>query len=188
MQFICTLTFTSFHLPSHTSPSLPPLYLTLTHHPHLLPLPSPLTLTPSFSLFTSHCPFCSESSVIGFYKMMQSLSRGDAIFRYLDIVLTLSMYAIHYYEVMVRTHLYVYLCVCVCTCVCSVCTYVCSVHVCVYLCVPVCTCTCMHMIMCVRTYVSTCVCSTYMYMYVHLCTHVPVYIHVYRVPSLTGKR
>jgi len=44
----------------------------------------------------------SEMKVSYYYNMMRSLSRGDAIIKYLEIILSLPMYSVHYFEVKVR--------------------------------------------------------------------------------------
>ena len=54
--------------------------------------------------------FPSENAVVQYYRMMQNLSRGEAIIKYLEIIQSLPMFAMHYFEVKV--------CVCVCVCVC----------------------------------------------------------------------
>ena len=53
--------------------------------------------------------FPSENAVVQYYRMMQNLSRGEAIIKYLEIIQSLPMFAMHYFEVKV--------CVCVCVCV-----------------------------------------------------------------------
>ena len=88
----------------------------------------------------------SESAVVQYYRMMQNLSRGEAIIKYLEIIQSLPMFAMHYFEVKV--------CVCVCVCVCGcvgmcvcvgVCVYMCvCVYVCVHVHVRVCACVCVH--------------------------------------------
>ena len=40
--------------------------------------------------------------MLHYYRMMVSLSRGDAIFKYLEIIQTLPMYSMHYFDVKVR--------------------------------------------------------------------------------------
>ncbi|KAL5475148.1 hypothetical protein EMCRGX_G027211 [Ephydatia muelleri] len=55
-------------------------------------------------LFKSCSVQSCESAVVEFYKMMQTYSRGEAIFKYLEIVLSLPMYAIHYYDVKWAPH------------------------------------------------------------------------------------
>ena len=67
--------------------------------------------------------------------MMQTYSRGEAIFKYLEIVLSLPMYAIHYYDVKVRTLsmlvtcvfccVYMRVCICVSKVRCLLCVCVC---------------------------------------------------------------
>ncbi len=48
-------------------------------------------------------PGChSEERVNYYYCMMRSLSRGDAILKYLEIIQSLPMYSVHYFEVKVR--------------------------------------------------------------------------------------
>ena len=56
-----------------------------------------------FFFFTipSPPPPLSEAMVIRYYKMLEKLTRGEAIFRYLDIVQSLHMYSYHYFEVKV---------------------------------------------------------------------------------------
>ena len=43
----------------------------------------------------------SEGEVVRYYRMMQNLSRGEALFKYLEIIQSLPMYTIHYFEVKV---------------------------------------------------------------------------------------
>ena len=62
------------------------------------------------ALFTLTLSFPSENAVVQYYRMMQNLSRGEAIIKYLEIIQSLPMFAMHYFEVKV--------CVCVCVCVC----------------------------------------------------------------------
>lgn len=44
----------------------------------------------------------SEDRVLYYYRLFRSLSRGDAIIKYLEIILSLPMYSMHYFEVKVR--------------------------------------------------------------------------------------
>jgi len=39
--------------------------------------------------------------VVRYYRMMQNLSRGEAIIKYLEIIQSLPMFAMHYFEVKV---------------------------------------------------------------------------------------
>ena len=43
----------------------------------------------------------SEDQVLRHYKLFAKFSRGEAIFRYLEIVQSLRMYSYHYFEVKV---------------------------------------------------------------------------------------
>jgi hypothetical protein len=42
-----------------------------------------------------HC----EKEIVDYYRMMKSYSRGDAVIRYLEIIATLPMYSMHYFNV-----------------------------------------------------------------------------------------
>ena len=39
--------------------------------------------------------------MLKYYRLMRTLSCGEAIFKYLEIILTLPMYSVHYFEVKV---------------------------------------------------------------------------------------
>ena len=58
------------------------------------PLFSSFILSPSPSLI-------SEKEIVDYYRMMKSYSRGDAVIRYLEIIATLPMYSMHYFNVKV---------------------------------------------------------------------------------------
>ena len=75
-------------LNSHPSPSLPPS----------LPPSLFFSLLPSLS----RSPHPSEERVMSYYRMMNGLSRGEAVFKYLDIIQSLPMYSMHFFEVKVR--------------------------------------------------------------------------------------
>ncbi len=45
---------------------------------------------------------CSEDCIIQYYRMLRNLSRSEAIFKYLEIIQSLPMYSLHYFEVKVR--------------------------------------------------------------------------------------
>ena len=49
-----------------------------------------------------HVALCSEDCIIQYYRMLRNLSRSEAIFKYLEIVQSLPMYSLHYFEVKVR--------------------------------------------------------------------------------------
>ena len=40
---------------------------------------------------------------MSYYRMMNGLSRGEAVFKYLDIIQSLPMYSMHFFEVKVYT-------------------------------------------------------------------------------------
>ena len=58
----------------------------------------PLSLPLSPPLPSPH----SEERVMSYYRMMNGLSRGEAVFKYLDIIQSLPMYSMHFFEVKVR--------------------------------------------------------------------------------------
>ena len=55
----------------------------------------------------------SESEVIHYYRMMSTLSRGEAILKYLEIILSLPMYSVHFFDVKVCEGVLSECCVCV---------------------------------------------------------------------------
>jgi hypothetical protein len=46
--------------------------------------------------------FSSEECILQYYRMLRNLSRGEAIYKYLEIIQSLPMYSMHYFEVKVR--------------------------------------------------------------------------------------
>ncbi len=52
-------------------------------------------------LAPTHPPLYSEGEVIHYYRMMRTLSRGEAILKYLEIILSLPMYSVHFFDVKV---------------------------------------------------------------------------------------
>ena len=65
-----------------------------------------LSLSLSLSLSLTHTlppsPHLSEDRVMSYYRMMNGLSRGEAVFKYLDIIQSLPMYSMHFFEVKVH--------------------------------------------------------------------------------------
>ena len=40
--------------------------------------------------------------MVQYYRMLQGVSRAEAVFKYLEVIQSLQSYAVHYYEVKVR--------------------------------------------------------------------------------------
>jgi hypothetical protein len=59
------------------------------------------------SVFSESSVHHCEASVLKYYRMMGSLSRGEAIFKYLEIIQSLPMYSMHYFDVKDKNPSYV---------------------------------------------------------------------------------
>ncbi len=57
----------------------------------------------------SPLPPYSEERVLYYYRMLRSLSRGEAIYKYLDIISSLPMYSMHYFDVKVSLYVHLYI-------------------------------------------------------------------------------